>query len=899
MNNQTQLHLDEISLAEAWRKEDYKPVFLREKICEYRQVLHKHFNNGDSVQHLVHQFSNFMDQILTLIWQKTELDKFTNISLIAVGGYGRNELHPYSDVDLLVLLKNDKVRKAEEPISEFITLLWDLGLDVGHSVRSIKQCYVEAKKDITVATNIMEARTLYGDNNLLQEMKIATGPDKIWNSLAFFVAKRNEQSARHKKHNNTEYNLEPDLKEAPGGLRDVQMISWVAKRHFDCNNLHALVEHDFLNEEEYTSLNAAQTFLWELRFILHNICGRGENKLLFDHQKTIAEQLGYKDNEKTLAIEQLMKRYYRTAVEISELNDMLLQHFDESIIHKDIPISIIPINERFQIRNGFIETTKEDVFEKQPSALLEVFALTAKDVGIQGIRIHTVRQIRQFRHLINSEFRKDSTNAALFLELLNAPYAIFSQLKRMKRHGVLGNYIPEFDRIIGQMQYDLFHVYTVDAHTLLLIKNLRRFRYPEQRDSFPIAHNIINNLPKIAPLYIAAIFHDIGKGTGRDHSELGAELVIPFMKRHGYSDWDTELVSWLVKSHLLISITTQRKDLADPQTILDFANTVGNQLRLDYLYVLTVADVNATNSTLWNGWKASLFRELYTKTKQLFRKDLQYLENEELIEERKKDAKTLLMSQIHEGNLLESDVDKHWCSLNDEYFVRHNGIDIAWHTEAILKHQQKYQNSSEPLVLIRQEQNKHIASTQVFTYTRDSQNLFAACVCLFTRLKLSVMDARVMSSKDSSLSLNTYVLIDKLEQNSESEQNQRHDEILTALTTCLRTPEDFPKVVNSVINQRSARQLKHFDIPTKVKISNTENGDHTCVDIKTLDKPGLLALIGSVFMEFKLSIHNARISTLGETVEDIFLVSDGEGKAITNSYLNEKLKQAIEQKLND
>lgn len=873
------------NLHDEWQQQKFSALFFKQKIIKYRQASFARFNQGEDVAILVRDFSEYIDLILICLWNKLELNKHDKLSLIAVGGYGRQELHPFSDVDILILKKNDRYKKADPLIRQFVTQLWDLGLDIGSSVRSIKECFKEAKADITIATNIMEARTISGDHKLLEKMKYETRPKKIWNSTEFFLAKREEQHQRHKKHNNTEYNLEPDLKEAPGGLRDIQMISWVAKRHYNCESLYALVEHGFLQEDEFKSLSDCQNTLWRFRFALHCLLGRPENKLFFDHQKMLATHFLLKDTKEFLAIEQLMKQYYLAAVEVSELNDMLLQHFDDEIVNKKKLKHVTPINKRFKLRKGYLETTSDDVFLNRPSALIEIFVLAAQNNDIQDIHINTIRQIRKYRHLIDEKFRNDSRNTSLFIELLNSPYSLFSQLKRMKRYGVLGAYIPEFDRIIGQMQFDLFHIYTVDAHTLLLIKNLRQFRYPECKEQHPIAHNIMNNLPKIAPLYIAALFHDIGKGSGRDHSELGAELVIPFMRRHGFGEWDTELVSWLVKSHLLMSMTTQRKDLADPDVIKDFAEYVGNQVRLDYLYVLTVADVNATNPTLWNGWKASLYRELYTKTKQLFRSGSMHIDNDALIADRKSDASQVLSSQAINSD----DCLTLWNSLDDEYFIRHNGIEIAWQSDHIIHHK-----SDKALVAIRTEDKKHLAQTQIFTYTIDSKNLFAATVTLLSRLNLTVVDARIMSTS-SNMALNTYVVLD--ENNLDNPDESRHQEIITVLENNLSHPEEFETIVKKGGNKMMPRRLKQFEVKTMARISHPDNQNYSIIEIRTLDRPGLLSSIGALFMKFDISLHNARISTLGESVEDIFFISTQDNQAITDEIFCQNFIKSIEETL--
>ena len=441
-------------------------------------------------------------------------------------------------------------------------------------------------------------------------MRRALAPERVWPTRDFFEAKVAEQTARHHRYHDTAYNLEPNVKSSPGGLRDIQTIGWVAKRHFGGDSLEELVEHGFLAKSELRKLKTAQAFLWKIRFALHVLTNRREDRLLFDHQIRLAKMFGYEDATYTLAVEQFMQRYYRTAMDVSLLNEMLLQLFREAILTGP-NAAPVPVNPRFQIRNDYLEITNDDVFDRYPSALLELFVVIEQNPSIRGVRASTIRQLTRHLWLIDEEFRQHPRNHRLFFEILRAPSGVTHELRRMNLYGVLGRYIPAFGRIVGRMQYDLFHAYTVDAHTLFVVSNLRRLAMAKYDHEFPELSRIMQSLPKQELAYLAAIFHDIAKGRGGDHSELGSVDAEAFCLEQGLSPYDARLVAWLVRNHLVLSVTAQKKDISDPKVIHEFAQLVGDQNHLDYLYVLTVADVRGTNPKLWNNWKASLFAGFY------------------------------------------------------------------------------------------------------------------------------------------------------------------------------------------------------------------------------------------------------------------------------------------------
>jgi [protein-PII] uridylyltransferase len=857
----------------------------RDILKKSREVLFARFQAGEDIRRLVCARAWVTDKLLAHAWRAIGLDRHADVALLAVGGYGRGELHPGSDIDVLVLHSQETLGDAESAlISDFITLLWDLGLEIGASVRSLGECVDAAREDITIATNLMESRTIIGDGRLRVEMQAITGPEHLWPGKAFFKAKWDEQIERHAKHNNTEYNLEPDIKNAPGGLRDIQTVGWVAKRHFGADTLEDLVGHGFITEAEYRQLNDGLTLLWRIRFALHMIAGRSENRLLFDYQRQVAQMLGYADSNANRAVEHLMKAYYRAAMAISMLNEMLLQYFDEAILRADETAVITAINSRFQLRDNYLEVTGNDVFKRTPSALIEVFVLLGDDTEIVGVRASTIRLIMESADLIDDRFRSDIRNKSLFIELLRCRHALFSSLRHMKRYGILGRYIPAFGAIIGQMQYDLFHIYTVDAHTLLVLKNMRRFRYPEVEEKFPVVAKVAQRLPKIELLYLAGLFHDIAKGRGGDHSELGAVDAREFCLQHGLGRWDANLVAWLAQNHLVMSMTAQKKDVSDPDEINEFARKVGDIVHLDYLYALTVADICATNPNLWNSWRASLLRQLYTQTKRALRRGLgNPIDKQEWIAETRAAAMELLENDsVHEG-----DVNRIWDKLGDDYFLRENAEDIAWHTEAILQHRE----NGGPLVLIKQNRSAQFeGATQIFIYTRDLPNLFAASVAALDQLHLTVLDARIITSS-SNFSLDTYFVLDE---NGESIQDPaRLDGIRETLVRTLSEPAEFPEIVQ----RRMPRQLKHFDVKTEVTISNDIATQSTVVEVITLDRPGLLARIGRLFMESGVDLRNARIATLGERAEDVFFITDKQGQPIADPEQCARLAARLREQL--
>ena len=854
----------------------------KQAITTATDYLHGQFRTGASAGELIRLRAKFMDALLGALWDHQDWGA-AEFALVAVGGYGRGELHPHSDIDILLLL-GDGRHGQEQQLETFLTRLWDIGLVIGHSVRTVDECAKKAAEDITVLTNLMEARTIRGPEALMQRVREATGTDKMWPSADFFRAKLDEQRARHTKFADTEYNLEPNVKSCPGGLRDLQIIGWLAERHFGVASLEDINSSAFLDAEEMEILYRGREFMWQVRYALHMITGREEDRLLFDHQRTLAELWGFKD-DKRLAVEQFMQTYYRWALSLGQLNEVLIQNFDQAILRADQADDIRIINERFQLSSGYVEARSDEVFAEQPSALLEVFLLCANLEESEGVAAPTIRLIRNHRHLIDDAFRADPHNRETFLAILKSPNKMARQMRRMARYGVLGLYLPEFGRIVGQMQHDLFHTYTVDAHTLEVIKNCRRFRYRDFELRFPVSSRIARRLRRPELLYIAALYHDIGKGRGGDHSELGAVDAERFCIDHGLDEKDTELVAWLVRNHLVMSAVSQRKDISDPEVIQQFAEHVGDKEHLDYLFALTVADINATNPTLWNAWRGSLLRQLYTETRRALQRGLDNPVDKQVWVDRSREAACRL---LEDRGFMADELDIMWRPRGEDYFLRERAEDIAWHTEAIASHHKH----DTPLVLIRTNVDSTVANTtQIFIHARSHVQLFSTICAELEQLDLSVYDARIYNAEDG-MSLDTFFVLNSDGQPI-GDDGQRLRNIKEQLTECLSGRPGAPQIMQ----RRTPRRVKSFSVPTETSMSVDEIKNVTLLEVSSPDRPGLLARIGKIFVEFNIELDAAKIQTLGERVEDVFFITDTNKQPITDPEICQALQQAIRREL--
>ncbi|MDX3774490.1 [protein-PII] uridylyltransferase [Chromatiaceae bacterium AAb-1] len=844
------------TLPPVYSLDSYKKHF-----ADFHDWLSRSFNHYP-VNQLVKARAIFIDEVLIQLWQKFGLGQNKELTLIAVGGYGRGELHPFSDIDLLLLSSQRLSDTEQEAVAAFITTLWDLRLEVGHSVRTLKETLKLGKDDITIATNLLEMRRLTGNKPLFEQLQQEIGKGSFWSSQAFFQAKRHEQQQRHAQYHGTAYNLEPNLKANPGGLRDIQTIGWVAKKHFHTRTMRELVAYQYLTEDEYQELMESEAYLWQMRFALHLEAGRNENRILFDYQPAVASRLGFGDDGKA-SVERMMKRFFRSVQRVTELNEMLLQHFEGSILNNQENIKTQLLDDNFELQGHLIKARDNAVFARRDN-LLRLFWHIANNSNITGIHSSTMRLVRQVRRRLMGDLQDYEACRQLFMAILRHPRGMDKAITLMHRYGILAEYLPQWRNIVGQMQFDLFHAYTVDEHTHRLLKNLYRYTLTEHESEFPLCSDIVRRMEKPELLYLAGIFHDIAKGRGGDHSELGAMDVREFAKLHKLSDFDSKLIAWLVENHLLMSVTAQRRDIHDPQVVAEFAEKVRDETRLNYLYCLTLADIRATNDNLWNDWKGSLLRELFLATQKAFRRGLEKpMDLRDLIRENQAETMPLLLKQ----NFSESEILQLWSRIKADYFARYSPKQIVWHCEHILRHKDPH----EPLVLVSKTPIR--GGTQVFIYTPDQPNLFAKLVSALDSKKVNIFDAQIMTNKDG-YAMDTFVI---LEQNGEAVSSpSRINSIKRALELFILGKPDLSRQ-----KSRLSRQMRQFNIPPKVVFLPGNTKHRTMMEIAALDTPGLLANIGEVFQHCEVNIHAAKITTIGERAEDFFMLSNNQDEALT------------------
>lgn len=855
-----------IEAALADHADSLAPASLKAAIAKLDDSLAARFESGELVDRLVYARARGIDALLIALWKKmAPTNAARRAALIAVGGYGRGELAPASDVDIMIVV--DSKRGDHDWIARFVTSLWDSGLEIGHSVRTPSECKKVAKDDLTIITTMMESRLLVGNHELLDKVRANIRAEKMWSSKKFFAAKRSEQITRHARYDDTAYNLEPNVKGSPGGLRDIQMIGWVANRHFGSSEYEELVDHKFLTPGQLKLLMQGRSFLWRVRFGLHLLTGRAENRLLFDHQKQLATLLGYEDASTILAVEQMMQRYYRTVADLSRLNEMLLQLFEEAILLNPDAKPVI-LDSEFQLRNGYLQTADDSVFANNPSALLRLFQLLQQHADVRGVSAYTVGLIKRNLHLIDDEFRQSPKNHRLFLELLSAERGVTTELRRMNLYGVLGLYLPAFGRIVGRMQYDLFHAYTVDEHTLFVVSYLRKLALGQLADELPHATRVMQQIERKELAYLSGLFHDIGKGRGGDHSKLGAVDAEAFCIEHGLGPESAELISWLVRHHLLHSMTAQKKDLSDPAVVQKYAEIVKTPKRLAFLYVLTVADVRGTNPRLWNTWKASLFRELYELTLQALNRGLDDpAQASELGDLTRVEASQML----RQADQKTPDIEALWADMPAEYFSRYRAEEIAWHTEVLLA--SGTQNPTSAVAIKDQ-------ALSIFLYTDGRYHTFAHTTAVLDELGLDIEDARIVPSNHQ-FSLDMYTVANHGA--TPAELKQCAADVENRLARVVERSRDPDSEWQPRVTRRLSRQARMFDTETQVRFVGKDEHGRTVMELDTADRPGLLSLVGEIFVALGVDIAMAKIVTIGEKAEDVFHISDLNGNALSES----------------
>jgi [protein-PII] uridylyltransferase len=834
---------------------------LRESLSIDRLTLEQSFLKHGNATRLLSAHSGLIDRYLHHVWQQLEMPK--NIAMVAVGGYGRGELYPKSDIDLLILLYAEPGDVLEHKLQALIRLLWDIGLDVGHSIRTIPQCLNESS-EITVQTNLLEMRLLIGDERLYRELKNSL--NQYLDPAEFFLAKQQEQQKRHARFVETDFNLEPNIKESPGGLRDLQTVTWISRAAGLGTGWTELAQAGLISLPEARQIARHDKLLQTIRIRLHYLAKRREDRLMFEFQTPLAEQMGITASVNRRASEHLMQHYYRTKLAVRQFNAILLQNLHDRLLHEIQPQHAL--NERFRVIGTLLEIREESLFEHTPEAIFELFLLIQMHPELTDLSAKTLRALWRAQSQIDAAFRRNPLNRSRFMEILRQPQGVTHALRRMNQYGILGRYIPAFGRIVGQMQHDLFHVYTVDEHILMVVRNLRRFAVPNFAHEFPLCSQLMSEFARPEVLYVAGLFHDIAKGRGGDHSHLGKKDARIFCKQHQLSRDDSDLIVWLVEHHLSLSATAQKKDLSDPDVIAGFAGKIKNDRYLVALYLLTVADVRGTSPKIWNAWKAKLIEGLYRATRR-FLSDGKAINHLDDIREQAATTLNLYAMSPEFYQLL-------WAQLDESYFLDHEAQEIAWHTRLLAFKV----NATTPIVKTRL--SRAGEGLQVMVYCTDQRGLFARICDFFARMNYTIVEAKIHTTMHG-YALNSFQIMNVKRGNS------AYRDIMTYIEFELAQQITQKKPIVPAASGRVSRQLKHFPLNTEVEIL-PDNKNMYVLSLITGDRPGLLARIALIFDKYNIHLHRAKINTLGSRAEDVFWIS---GSVLAESEQQDTLRNAL------
>ncbi|HVE49374.1 MAG TPA: [protein-PII] uridylyltransferase [Casimicrobiaceae bacterium] len=821
----------------------------RDELRRSRETLRVGFVAKPDTPRLLRSHAQLVDRVVRDVWTQSAMPR--GIALIAVGGYGRGQLYPHSDVDVMVLLPDALDALPDASIERLLAKLWDVGLELGHAVRTIADCVTEMNADVTVRTSLLEHRLIAGSRALYA--RFAQRFTETLDVRAFYEAKTLEQQQRHFKYHDAAYNLEPNVKESPGGLRDLQTVIWIARAAGLGRTWMDLAARGLMTTSEARAVSRQERLIGEIRARLHFLAQRREDRLVFDLQSVLAAQLGLVDTPTKRASEQLMQRYYRAAKLTRQVNTILLQNLHARLF--PIDREPIPLDDDFVAIDELLHIRDERLFERRPGAMLESFLQMQRHPELKGMSARTLRALWRNRNRIDAKFRRDPANRATFMRIVREPRGITHELRRMNLYDVLGHYLPAFGRVVGQMQHDLFHVYTVDEHILMLIRNLRRFTEAQHAHEYPLCSRLIADFDRREVLYLAGLFHDIAKGRGGDHSTLGARDAKRFCRDHGLAAEDVDLVGWLVERHLTMSMVAQKQDISDPAVVASFASAVVSERRLIALYLLTVADIRATSPRVWNAWKAQLLEDLFNATRRLLAGTDTLRSIQDGITERQSEARRLLrlyaVPQDAESAL--------WRHLDTAYFQRLNADEIAWHA----RHLYWRIDRTQPVVKARL--SRAGAGLQVLVYLPDQKELFARICGFIGRMGLSILEAKVHTTRHG-FALDSFMLHDPSNPNAAYRSAIQYIEHELCRVLEQQTPLTQPE------RGRVSRRLRHFPLTPQVQIFADDKGTHFILEIVAGDRPGLLASVAYVLAKANINVVSAKINTLGERAEDVFLI---------------------------
>ena len=824
--------------ADAWRS----------SLSDGRRALHAAYLQKSNPRRLLRGHARLVDRTLKQIWQAAIPS--ARCALVATGGFGRGELFPRSDIDIMVLLAREPSPDERERLERFIGLLWDIGLEVGHSVRTVKASVDAVHGDVTIQTSLLESRFVAGNRRLFGDFSAAM--QRAMDPVAFFRAKKLEQEQRHAKHQDTAYALEPNLKEAPGGLRDLQVIQWIGRACGIGSRWRDLQANKLILREEARDLARSESILQDLRIRLHLLAGRREDRIVFDYQTALAGQCGFAGSATRRASEQLMQRYYRTAKAVTQINTILLQNLEARLLPEP-EVQLRPLNERFQARGELLEARDAGLFEREPRAILESFLLMQQHPQLRGMAAPTLRALWRARTRIDARVRRDPIARLLFVQFLQQATGIVHEFRRMNQYGVLGCYLPEFGRVVGQMQHDLYHAYTVDQHILTVVRNLRRFTMPELAHEFPLCSQLMSGFERAWVLYVAALYHDIAKGRGGDHSILGARDVRRFCRDHRLSKDDTGLAAFLVEHHLAMSSAAQKQDLQDPAVVRAFADLAQTERRLIALYLFTVADIRGTSPRVWNAWKAKLLEDLFRAAWRVLTGGAPHSDTA-LAEKQAEAVRLLKLYALSDGVQ-----DKLWSGLDTAYFLRHDQQEIAWHARSL------HYRVDAAVPVVRAKLAPMGEGLQVMVYTRDRKAVFARICGYFERTGFNIVEAKIHTTRNG-YALDTFLVM------GQGRAAHYRDMIgLIEQELAQELGSDAP--LGPPRGGRISRRVRHFPISPAVDIRPDERGAYHVLSLVASDRPGLLYGVARKLSDYGIDLHTARINTLGDRAEDVLLVS--------------------------